>query len=223
MRDAGEVTGVPMPSAELLWAYLIAVLLLTLTPGVDTLLVVRNTARSGVASGSVTSLGICTGLFIHATLSAVGISLILVQTAWAFSLLKWAGACYLVWLGIASLRQAWASPGAQPGRAQRITVRPSYPKDFQEGLLSNVLNPKTALFYMALLPQFVNPDGHVLLQSLVLAAIHFVLAMMWQCLVAAVIGHSQRLVIPAWIKRLLHGLTGGVFVGVGAKVALTQG
>ncbi|WP_375176540.1 LysE family translocator [Marinobacter mobilis] len=211
-----------MPSVEVLWAYLIAVLLLTLTPGVDTLLVVRNTARSGVGSGSVTSLGICTGLFVHATLSAIGISLILVQTAWAFTLLKWAGACYLVWLGVASLRQACARHEVEAPAEAPLRVRASHPRDFHEGLLSNVLNPKTALFYMAFLPQFVNPEGHVLLQSLVLAAIHFVLAMVWQCLVALVVGHSHRLAIPFWIKRALHGLTGGVFIGVGAKVALSQ-
>ncbi|HAZ88866.1 MAG TPA: threonine transporter RhtB, partial [Marinobacter adhaerens] len=89
--------------SDLFWAYLVAITLLTITPGVDTLLVMRNTGRGGLRDGCVTSVGICSGLFIHATLSALGISLLLVETAWAFSALKWAGACYLVWLGIGSL------------------------------------------------------------------------------------------------------------------------
>lgn len=212
-----------MPSTELLWTYLLAVSLLTITPGVDTLLVVRNTARSGVRSGSMTSLGICFGLFIHATLSAVGISLILVQTAWAFTLLKWAGACYLLWLGIASLRQACDRSRSLAPTSEPSPVPARFGRDFREGLLSNVLNPKTALFYMAFLPQFVNPQGNVLLQSLALAAIHFILAMLWQCAVALLVAHSHRLAIPGWCKRLMHGLTGVVFIGVGAKVAAAQG
>lgn len=212
-----------MPTFELFPAYLLAVVLLTITPGVDTLLVVRNTARSGVWAGSVTSLGICSGLFIHATLSVVGISLILVQTAWAFTLLKWAGACYLLWLGLASLRQACARSGKAGPGIPSVRVPPRLLRDFREGLLSNVLNPKTALFYMALLPQFIDPAGHVLLQSMVLAAIHFLLAMVWQCALAALVAHSHRLVTPGWLRRALHGVTGGVFVGIGAKVALSQG
>lgn len=211
-----------MPSVELFWAYLIAIFLLTITPGVDTLLVVRNTARAGVRAGAVTSLGICSGLFIHATLSAVGISLILVQTAWAFTLLKWAGACYLIWLGLASLRQALARNQRAEITTPRLVTAPKFSRDFREGLLSNVFNPKTALFYMALLPQFVDPTGNVLLQSLLLAAIHFVLAMLWQCAVAALVARSHQITAPAWLKRLMHGVTGGVFIGVGAKVALTQ-
>ena len=91
-----------MPSTELFWTFLIAISLLTITPGVDTLLVMRNTARGGLKDGVMSSFGICSGLFVHATLSAVGISLILLQTAWAFALLKWVGAAYLVWLGVAA-------------------------------------------------------------------------------------------------------------------------
>lgn len=211
-----------MPSIELFSAYLIAIFLLTITPGVDTLLIVRNSARSGVRAGSVTSLGICSGLFIHATLSAVGISLILVQNAWAFTLLKWAGAAYLLWLGLASLRQACVDPGAVTPGTSGSKVSPRFLRDFREGLLSNVFNPKTALFYMAFLPQFVDPAGNVLLQSMGLAAIHFVVAMVWQCGMAVLVARSRHVATPAWLKRALHGLTGGVFIGVGAKVALVQ-
>ena len=85
--------------------YLIAITLLTITPGVDTMLVIRNTARGGWRDGAMSSLGICSGLFLHATVSAVGISVILLQAAWAFSALKLAGAGYLVWLGFCSWRK----------------------------------------------------------------------------------------------------------------------
>ena len=85
---------------------LIAVTLLTLTPGVDTMLIIRNSARGGWLDGAVSSLGICSGLFVHATVSALGISIILLHTAWAFSALKFAGAAYLIWLGLCSWKRA---------------------------------------------------------------------------------------------------------------------
>lgn len=208
--------------SDLFWAYLVAIILLTMTPGVDTLLVMRNAGRGGLRDGCVTSVGISSGLFIHATLSALGISLLLVETAWAFSALKWAGACYLVWLGIGSLRLALRR-GGEPS-VQAVTVaRRSVPlvTSFREGLLSNVLNPKTALFYMALLPQFVDPAGNAFQQSLMLAGVHFLLAMLWQCGLAWVVVSFRSLGANARLKRVLNGLTGGFFVAMGAKLAST--
>ncbi len=206
--------------SELFWAYLVAITLLTVSPGVDTLLVMRNTGRGGLRDGCVTSVGICSGLFIHATLSALGISILLVETAWAFSALKWAGACYLVWLGIGSLRQAMRR-GDLPRTTDSPVIRRvvSHRESFQEGLLSNVLNPKTALFYMALLPQFVDPSGNTFQQSLILASVHFLLAMLWQCGLAWVVVRFKGLGASVRVKRLLNALTGGFFVAMGAKLA----
>ncbi|HAP53110.1 MAG TPA: threonine transporter RhtB, partial [Marinobacter adhaerens] len=92
---------------------------------------------------------------------------------------------------------------------------------FREGLLSNVLNPKTALFYMALLPQFVDPAGNAFQQSLMLAGVHFLLAMLWQCGLAWVVVTFRSLGVNARVKRTLNGLTGGFFVAMGAKLAST--
>lgn len=208
--------------SDLFWAYLLAITLLTITPGVDTLLVMRNTGRGGLKDGCVTSVGICSGLFIHATLSALGISVLLVETAWAFLLLKALGACYLVWLGIASLRQALSrrTSGADLARAPAVP-QSSLSGAFREGLLSNVLNPKTALFYMALLPQFIDPAGNAFQQSLVLASVHFVLAMVWQCGLAWVVVRFRGLSASQKLRRALHGLTGGFFVAIGAKLAVS--
>ncbi len=207
--------------SELFWAYLVAITLLTVTPGVDTLLVMRNTGRGGLKDGCVTSVGICSGLFIHATLSALGISILLVETAWAFSALKWAGACYLVWLGMASLRQAMRR-GDQSRAVESPVVRRtvSHRISFQEGLLSNVLNPKTALFYMALLPQFIDPTGNAFQQSLILAGVHFLLAMLWQCGLAWLVVSFRGLGASVRVKRALNALTGGFFVAIGAKLAM---
>ncbi|MDO6440934.1 LysE family translocator [Marinobacter sp. 2_MG-2023] len=207
--------------SELFWAYLIAISLLTVTPGVDTLLVMRNAGRGGFRDGCVTSVGICSGLFFHATLSALGISLLLLETAWAFSVLKWAGACYLVWLGLGSLRQAMKREGDTNEELPMVMRRRvSLAVSFREGLLSNVLNPKTALFYMALLPQFVDASGSAFQQSLMLAGVHFLLAMLWQCGLAWMVVRFRGMGVGVGVKRLLNGLTGGFFVAMGARLAV---
>ncbi len=208
--------------AQLL-GFVVAITLLSVTPGVDTLLVIRNTARGGLRDGVLTSLAICSGLFVHATISALGVSLILLQSAWAFSALKLIGACYLAWLGVSSLRQAWAGKGlavsaASGARRQRVSAwRP-----LREGLLSNVLNPKTVVFYMAFLPQFIAPTDPALLKSLWLAGIHFVIANLWQILVAVLVGSASHWLARPAFSRVLNGLTGGVLVAFGVKLALTR-
>lgn len=204
------------------WPFLVAITLLTLSPGVDTLLVIRNTARGGVRDGVLTSLAICCGLFVHATISALGISLILLQSAWAFGVLKLAGAGYLAWLGVASLlaaRRGQALPvaGVQ-GRRERLPVwRP-----LREGMLSNVLNPKTVVFYMAFLPQFIAPGDPALAKSLFLAGVHFVIANLWQIAVAVMVGRVGRLLASRAFARWLNGVTGGVLIAFGVKLALER-
>ncbi|WP_027966266.1 LysE family translocator [Halomonas halocynthiae] len=206
-----------------LWSFLIAITLLSVTPGVDTLLVIRNTTRGGVGEGIMTSLGICLGLFVHATISALGISLILLQSAWVFSALKLAGAGYLVWLGLNSLQAARAGyqlPVAAVTGSSAVSV--SAWRALREGLLCNVLNPKTIIFYMAFLPQFIAPGEAALSQSLWLAGIHFVIANGWQIGVAVMVGRAGQWLGKRSVARWLNGVTGSVLVLLGVKLALTR-
>ncbi|XKF14605.1 LysE family translocator [Halomonas sp. BLK-85] len=205
-----------------LWAFLIAVTLLSISPGVDTLLVIRNTARGGVKDGVVTSLAICSGLFVHATISALGISLILLQSAWAFHALKMLGAAYLVWLGVASLKAAWRGQGLRVKGVLHGAKPVGRWQPAKEGLLSNVLNPKTIVFYMAFLPQFIAPGDPALVKSLWLAGIHFVIANAWQISVALMIGGASQWLASARFAQVLNGLTGSVLVAFGLKLALEQ-
>ncbi len=203
----------------------IALTLLSVSPGLDTLLTVRNAARGGVTDGVVTSFGICSGLFVHAVLSALGISVLLMQSAWLFGGLKLAGAAYLIWLGWGSLRQvarsrAQASQLAPMHEVARASV--SHWRSGCEGLLSNLLNPKTIIFYMAFLPQFIDPSGAVLSQALWLAAMHFVIAMSWQSLLAVLTCRAQGWMRQPALRAFCHGLTGLVMVGLGVRLALAK-
>jgi len=202
---------------------LAAVVLLTLTPGVDTLLIIRNSARGGWWDGAVSSLGICCGLFVHATISALGISVILLQTAWAFSALKTAGACYLIWLGVGSWRRAVR--GGSGTRFMQPSVGHcafSFWRSFREGFLSNVLNPKTIIFYMAFLPQFIDPMRPPLGQSLVVAALHFTIAMAWQCALASMVERAAGWLQRPRVGKIFDALTGSVLLYIGARLALEK-
>ncbi|TWI70746.1 RhtB (resistance to homoserine/threonine) family protein [Desulfobotulus alkaliphilus] len=208
-----------------LLAFLSAMLILTLAPGADTFLVIRNTLKGGQKQGCTTSLGVCSGLFVHASLSAFGISLILMHSATVFSTVKILGALYLIWLGLKSLKSA-TKPSEKikdltfsEGKLQKK----SFYKAFQEGFLSNVLNPKTAVFYMAFLPQFIQPDDSVLLKSFFLAGLHFIMALIWLCMVAHGlhrVGHCLRK--PAF-TRWMEGISGGILVGFGIRLGLVKG
>src|SRR2546430_15284492 len=150
--------------------------LLTILPGADMALVAKVTLLDGKRAAFVTSLGICAGLPIHATASALGLSLILATSAEAFTVVKYAGAAYLAYLGIRTIRDS-LRPAADPHVAAARTRGAA--AAFPQGWLSNVLNPKVALFYLTFLSQFISPCDNVLAQPLLLAAIHAGLGLAW--------------------------------------------
>lgn len=202
-------------------AFLIAITILTLTPGLDTALVLRNSSRGGFADGSTTSLGICLGLFVHATFSAVGISAILAQSAELFNAVKMVGAAYLIWLGATTLKSVWKGElGTVNTQAQQRQL--SLRRSLREGFLSNVLNPKTAVFYLAFLPQFINPEGSAFLQSCLMASIHFVIAMVWQCGLAGVLNSAKNLLQSSTFMKRMEATTGVVLVGLGVKLLIEE-
>ncbi len=203
-------------------AFLVAITILTLTPGLDTALVIRNSSRGGFTDGATTSLGICLGLFVHAGFSALGISAILAQSAELFNAVKLIGAAYLIYLGLSSLKTVMASGGDGSGSALSELVSSSKKRSLREGFLSNVLNPKAAVFYLAFLPQFINPEGSVVLQSLLMASIHFLIAMVWQCGLAGALTRAKSLLQSARFMRWMEATTGLVLVGLGLKLIFEE-
>lgn len=201
--------------------FLIAITILTLTPGLDTALVIRNSSRSGYTDGCVTSVGICTGLFVHATFSALGISAILLHSAELFQVIKWIGAIYLIWLGVSSLISIYKGKN-------KIAITTENQHQFnatrslREGFLSNVLNPKTAIFYLAFLPQFIDLNFSPVLQSLTMASIHFLIAMIWQCSLAFAITSAKKLFTSQTTVNWMEGVTGAVLISLGIKLIFTD-
>jgi RhtB (resistance to homoserine/threonine) family protein len=210
-----------MIDAQVLTFALVAAVL-TVTPGADMMLIVRNVLRGGGRDGVITTFGICAGLFVHAVLSALGISIVLMHSATAFNAVKIAGAGYLVWLGVQSLRSAGrgAREVTPDVRAVRESVRPG--RCLLEGFLSNILNPKVAVFYLAFLPQFIGPTDPVMKKSLVLATIHYAEGIAWLLTLTLLVDRTRRFFLHATVRRWLDGLCGLVLVGLGMRLALER-
>lgn len=202
-------------------AFMFAIIILTITPGLDTALVIRNSSRSGHIDGCVTSLGICLGLFVHAILSALGISAILLQSAELFQLVKWIGAAYLIWLGLSGLRSIYKGNNKIAINDEKH-IQPNYHRSLREGFLSNVLNPKTAIFYLAFLPQFIDLNYSPVLQSFTMAGIHFLLAMIWQCSLAFAINSAKKLFKSNSMMNWMEGVTGLVLISLGIKLLMSD-
>ena len=192
--------------------------LVTVTPGSDTMLVIRSALVRGRGAGLATVLGVCAGVFVHATASALGLSAVLVRAARAFDVVKAAGAIYLVFLGVQSIRSALR--GAP--EAARPTAQLDARRAFVEGLLNNVLNPKVAIFYLAFLPQFMAAGDPVLARSILLAGIHFTEAAVWLTLVAFFVARLRGALARPRVRGALEGATGLVLIGFGVKLATAR-
>lgn len=207
-------------------AFTLAVGMLTLIPGADTMLVMRSVLGRGRTAGFLTALGIGSGLFVQALLSGLGLSAILARSAQLYSAVKLVGALYLVGLGAWTLLVAWrggahgsdrstASPAPSTGERQAGLA-------YFEGLLTNVLNPKVAVFYLAFLPQFIGPGEPVLAKSMLLAGIHFVLTIGWLSALTLVLGRVSGWISRPAVKRRLDSVAGVLLVAFGARLALDR-
>ena len=196
--------------------------LLVVTPGADMALVTKTALGRGRTAAFFTTLGICLGCLIHAVASAVGLSIILARSALAFDVVKVAGACYLIFLGIQGLRGS-SEPKAAAEAAPEARRHPlGRLRSFVEGLLTNVLNPKVALFYLTFLPQFILQDDPILPQSLLLAGVHISMGLVWLSLYAAFISRLGAVLGRSAVKRRIEALTGAVLIALGVRLAFEK-
>ena len=187
--------------------------LLTIIPGADMALVTKNVLTLGRRRTMATIAGISAGCVIHATASALGVSAILATSATAYYVLKTIGAAYLVWLGIQSIRDA-GKPAAPASRAKHERVGP-----FLQGFLTNILNPKVAVFYLTFLPQFISPGEPVFRRSLMLAGIHIAIGLVWLSAYAWFVDRIGAVLTRPAVKTWLERVTGGMLIALGARLA----
>ena len=207
-----------MPPGETFALFAAAALALIVVPGPAVLYIVAQSIDRGRLAGLVSALGVAVGGLVHVTAAALGLSALILSSATAFTVVKLAGAAYLIGLGLYTLLVPRAPAGEGIARERRLRRR------FAQGIVVNVLNPKTALFFLAFLPQFVDPDrGPVVTQILALGLVFVLLAVLSDAVWALAAGTaSERLRGSRRFLAVQRFVSGGVFVGLGALAAAAR-
>ena len=202
------------------WAFVLTGLLLNLTPGQDTIFILGRSAAHGTRAGIASAFGISAGLVVHTLLAALGLSAVLATSAAAFEAIKWLGAAYLVFLGIRMI----VSRAASITRAERVASDGGIATAFRHGMLTNLLNPKVALFFLALMPQFIDAASpHKVLAFVSLGATFIATGTVWNMCLSTSAGRLRRVLgsrpsLGRWITRT----AGAVFVALGVRLARAQ-
>ncbi|AJE97137.1 LysE family translocator [Pandoraea apista] len=207
-----------MPTFATLATFVVVVLGLFLIPGPAVLLTITRTVQGGRRAGIMTGMGIALGDLVHTLCAAVGLSAVLMTSALAFDVVKYVGAGYLIYLGVKALRerasdpQLPVAPKVSPGRA------------FVQAVATEVLNPKTALFFLAFMPQFVHAsEGNVFAQFLVLGLVFVAMSALYTAAIALSVRPLGKFVRRfTWLLRWQGKIIGTIFIGLGLRVAMQQ-
>jgi threonine/homoserine/homoserine lactone efflux protein len=191
---------------------------IVLVPGPDMALVLRNGVAHGRRAAVATALGINAGLLVWAVAATLGIAAALEASSTAFTVLKLAGAAYLVWLGVRALLEAWrGGAGEAAHEAPRGKASP-----FRQGLLSNLLNPKIALVYTTLIPQFVDRGGSEVAQTFLLAGVFIAMGLAWLTAYALIVAEAGSFLRRPPVRRLVNAIAGAALTALGVRVALDR-
>ncbi len=191
--------------------------LLVISPGPNGVLITKTVPLSGRSTGFANIAGFVVAFYLHGSLSIAGLSVLLVQSADAFFVFKMAGAAYLCWVGVKSLWAAWQGQQAISNVRQTSQML-SKRKAFLDGFLTNALNPKVSIFYLAAFPQFI-PSGSEISVAYFLVSLHAVIAVVWFSAMVFLLSRFTLSTATAGFSRGLTSITGIVFIGFGAKLA----
>jgi threonine/homoserine/homoserine lactone efflux protein len=212
-----------MPGVHDLAIFVFAGILLNITPGVDFLYVLGRSTVRGFGAGVWAALGIGAGCFVHIAAAALGLSAVLASSAAAFTVVKWMGAAYLIYVGVGMIRQRVTHVPLPTGPAL-TPAQPDNARIFWQGFATNVLNPKVALFFLAFVPQFIDVHSPGKVQAfLLLGTIFNTTGTVWNLFVAwSSAWLSRRLDLASRLGRWLNRALGAMFIGLGVKLALGQ-
>lgn len=201
-------------------AYIVVAAALAVSPGPDVVFVIANGMRHKAKGAVASALGIGAGSVVHAIAAALGVSALIAASPVAFDILRYGGAIYLAWLGVQALR-SYVRNDTAPDKT--ITVRETSSIEvFQRGLLTNILNPKVVVFYLALLPQFVSLElGHVGLQIFLLGCIHNILGLAFLLTVGLAAGRASDWLATTSFGRWMDGIAGLFFIGLAVRLAVS--
>lgn len=204
-----------MDIAGSVWSFAAVVALLTLTPGLDTALVLRTSVLAGRRPAWGVTLGIQLGTLIWGVLTAAGLSALLAASRLGYEILRWAGVAYLVWMGLRMILARRAAHD-EPEQAVRFVA------GFGRGLLTNLLNPKVGAFYVAMLPQFIPDEAPHAAMGLLLAGVHVAEGLVWSAVLIGFASLMSGFLRAPAVRRALDRLTGVVIVGFGIRLAVAD-
>lgn len=193
-----------------------------MTPGPDTAVTVRNTLLGGRLAGILTALGISTGQAIWALATSFGVVALLVASEVLFQAVKYAGAAYLIYLGLHALIGAWRGGDGSPVAARSGTARLGAGKAFFQGLMSDLGNPKMAVFFASLLPQFATPGEGLFAALMSLGLVFSLMTFLWLAVYAFVIAKAGEVLRRPAVRRWIEGVTGTLLVALGVRIAAEQ-
>lgn len=202
-----------------LFSFLFAITVLTLTPGFDTALVLRSAVAQGSRRASVTALGVTLGCLVWGVAVGLGLGALLLASEMAYNLLKWLGAVWLLYLGLKLLLKPRQQPMIQTGQP---VLQQGYLACFSRGLLGNLLNPKVGIFYVSFLPQFIPAGASVALWCSLMALTHMLLGLVWNAVLIGGSHYFARHLRQPRVLKVMDRLTGCVFIGFAAKLALSR-
>ncbi|MCM3401050.1 LysE family translocator [Cytobacillus oceanisediminis] len=201
------------------FTFLILSLFVVMSPGIDTALITKRTIADGRTDGYKMGLGITAGSLVHTFAAAFGLSAILMQSAAAFEIIKYAGAVYLIYLGLSSFISMKKKKDAGIETEVESDMKKSA---FKQGLLSNVLNPKVAMFFLTFLPQFVKTGENASQQLIIMGIIYTLLSISWFFIYVYFINYMREWLMSPKVQRVMDKATGLVLIGFGLKLALDK-
>ncbi|MBX9967669.1 LysE family translocator [Priestia aryabhattai] len=197
--------------------FLVLTLFVIMSPGIDTALITKRTMADGQTGGYKMALGLASGSLVHTLAATFGLSALMLQSALAFEIVKYAGALYLMYLGISAF---FSKKSDIPSSVKE--EKPKETSAFRQGLVSNVLNPKVAVFFLTFLPQFVQSDQNVTLQLLLMGITYTVLAITWFFAFVFFINYLRKWLTTPSVQRFMDKATGVVLIGFGLKLAFEK-
>ncbi|MFE6994760.1 LysE family translocator [Microbacterium sp. NPDC057659] len=212
-----------LPSVAVLFSFSLVVAVLTVTPGLDTALVLRSAAVTGPRRAFGVIAGIQAGTLLWGLLAAVGVSALLLASAQVYETVRLVGAAYLVWVGGRMLWSAFRGSGDIATDAAPAAVDDSFIRGWSQGALTNVLNPKMGAFYVALLPQFIPESAPHVSWGLALAGVHVLLGTVWLTLLVLVARRFTQWLQRRRVARTIDGVAGTAIIGFGVGLALEGG
>jgi RhtB (resistance to homoserine/threonine) family protein len=205
-----------------LWAFVAVAAIVIIAPGPDTVIVTKNALLHGRRAGLASAVGVNLGLSTWTVAAAFGLAALVRESAVAFTVIKLLGAAYLVWLGLSALRAARRSGGGLAASATGTRARLTPAGGLRQGLLSNLGNPKIAVFFTALLPQFVAPGRAVLVPFLLLGAVFVAMTLAWLVGYVLLISRAVVFFSRPRVKAVIDALSGVALIGLGAALAFER-